>query len=315
MATAVPAARRPGELDLSTDDDQVDAGGHLDPGYMAARRVLLDALTALQPHGKAIIVVGAQAIYLHTGGNDIAIAPYTTDGDLALDPSLLGADPELETAMRGAGFALLLHGDRRAQPGTWTATVDVGGGRLVVPVDLIVPEAAATGGGRRGARLGTHGNRAARRSVGLEAALVDHKLMTVTALDPADPRAVDVEVAGMPAMIVAKAHKIHDRVRSGRADRMSDKDASDIYRIMQTVSPGEAGAVLRGLRRHAMAGAATDAAVRYMDDLFGRRGAVGVKMAQRALRLAVPEQQVAAVCLSFTERLLAAARQGQGKDE
>jgi hypothetical protein len=50
----------------------------------------------------------------------------------------------------------------------------VDGEELLIPIDLIVPEGAATGGGRRGARLGLHGNRAARRAVGLEAALVDH---------------------------------------------------------------------------------------------------------------------------------------------
>lgn len=39
----------------------------LDPLYVAARRVLLDALTLLAPHGDAVIVVGAQAVYLRTG--------------------------------------------------------------------------------------------------------------------------------------------------------------------------------------------------------------------------------------------------------
>lgn len=39
----------------------------LDPGYVAARKVLLDALTALAPPEKAIIVAGAQAIYVRTG--------------------------------------------------------------------------------------------------------------------------------------------------------------------------------------------------------------------------------------------------------
>ncbi|MBS1868738.1 MAG: hypothetical protein JSS99_03655 [Actinobacteria bacterium] len=32
------------------------------------------------------------------------MAPYTTDGDLALDPLLLGDEPQLATAMRDAGF-------------------------------------------------------------------------------------------------------------------------------------------------------------------------------------------------------------------
>jgi hypothetical protein len=57
-------------------------------------------LTALAPFGRAVIVAGAQAIYLLTGDADLAVAPYTTDADLTLDPSLLGDEPEL-----GAGTA------------------------------------------------------------------------------------------------------------------------------------------------------------------------------------------------------------------
>lgn len=78
-----------------------------DPRYVAARKVLLDALFALQPHGKAVIVVGAQAIYLRTGMNDVGIAPYTSDGDIAVDPTILGDEPELEATMRSAGFDIL----------------------------------------------------------------------------------------------------------------------------------------------------------------------------------------------------------------
>jgi hypothetical protein len=51
-----------------------------DPEYVAARRVLLDALEALGPHRKAVVLVGAQAIYLHVGEGDMAVAPFTTDG-------------------------------------------------------------------------------------------------------------------------------------------------------------------------------------------------------------------------------------------
>ena len=117
-------------------------GVDFDPLYVAARRVLLDALTTLAPHGKAIIVVGAQAVYLRTGLNDvaIAIAPYTTDGDLALDPSLLGDEPQLEESMRQAGFHL-------QGPGVWAAAERVDGKDVVIPIDLMVPEAASTGEG------------------------------------------------------------------------------------------------------------------------------------------------------------------------
>ena len=136
------------------------------PQYIAARRILLDALTALAPHGKAFIVAGAQAVYLRTGVSDIAIAPYTTDGDLALDPSLLGDEPEIEQAMREAGFTHLKTGDDLVIPGTWVATSFIDGVETIVPIDLIVPEAAASVRGRRAARLGTHGNIAARKSAG-----------------------------------------------------------------------------------------------------------------------------------------------------
>ena len=46
-----------------------------EPEYVAARRVLLDALEALGPHRKAVILVGAQAIYLHIGEGDMAVSP------------------------------------------------------------------------------------------------------------------------------------------------------------------------------------------------------------------------------------------------
>jgi hypothetical protein len=71
----------------------------LDPRYVEARRVLLDALFALAPHGSAFIVAGAQAIYLRTGDAGFAIAPFTTDSDFAINPTLLGDDPQLEAAM------------------------------------------------------------------------------------------------------------------------------------------------------------------------------------------------------------------------
>jgi len=64
-----------------------------DPEYAAARRVLLDALGALGAHCKAVVLVGAQAIYLRVGAGDMAVAPFTTDGDLALNPTVLGDEP------------------------------------------------------------------------------------------------------------------------------------------------------------------------------------------------------------------------------
>jgi hypothetical protein len=273
-----------------------------DPRYVAARKVLLDALTVLAPHDKAIIVAGAQAIYLRTGANDIGIAPYTTDGDLAVDPTLLGDEPELEATMRSAGFDLL-PADRQ-QPGIWVATTEVAGEPRIVPVDLIVPEAVAPGHGRRSARIRPHKDMATRWAVGLEAALIDHSTMTIVALDPVDNRSVTVEVAGLAAMLVAKSHKIRDRLADKRSDRLSDKDAADVYRIMQTARPADLGKTLRDLRTHRMAGPATATALDLMRELFGDRRGEGIAMAQRSLTFAIPEAQVAAVSVAFTAALL-----------
>ena len=275
-----------------------------DPRYVAARRVLLDALDALRPHHRALVVVGAQAVYLRTGAGDIGIAPYTTDGDLALDPSLLGDDPRLEQAMADAGFRLLEPQPDRPEPGIWIARVEVDGDEVIVPVDLIVPEAVAAPEGRRGARLGPHGRRAARRATGLEAALVDHEPMTIAALEPDDHREVEVQVASSAALLVAKAHKIHDRLESSRPERADDKDAADSYRLMQTNPPAAIADRLGQLRGDPVAGPAREAAIGYVSELFGRRGAPGVAMALRALRLAIPEAEVTAFATGYVGRLL-----------
>jgi hypothetical protein len=65
---------------------------------VVARRVLLDALEALAAHRDALVVIGAQAIYLHTGGADVALAETTKDSDLAIDPRELLDDPRIEKA-------------------------------------------------------------------------------------------------------------------------------------------------------------------------------------------------------------------------
>lgn len=273
----------------------------IDPRYVAARRVLLDALEALSAHGQAVIVAGAQAVYLRAGEGEIGIAPYTTDGDLAIDPAALQDEPQLETAMRAAHFTPSL-----TEPGIWLATATIDGEELTIPIDLIVPEGVAPPGGRRGARLGPHGNRAARRAVGLEAALVDHSPMTVTALEPSDTRQFEVEVAGVAALFVAKAHKIHDRLQSNRPGRADDKDAGDVYRLMQTTSPDNVATRLADLRKHITAGPVTEAAIGYLVELFGRRNGEGVQMAVRTLRVAIPEAQVATLATDYIGRLTAA---------
>lgn len=115
--------------------DPMNAGRPVE--HVLARRVLLDALDALGPHRDAVVLVGAQAVYLHTGDGDLAVAPTTTDADIVLSPDQLRDEPLLEDALRDGGFI------PGVDPGTWRGA----GG---VALDLMVPEALSGPRGRRG---------------------------------------------------------------------------------------------------------------------------------------------------------------------
>lgn len=239
-----------------------------------AREALLDAIEALVAQLDAIIVVGAQAIYLHTGSADVAVAEFTTDGDLALDPDVLSSDPLVNEAMRQAGF----EPDPRSRAiGTWIS-------RRGVPVDLMVPDAVA-GIGRRGVRVPPHDSKAMRRARGLEAALVDNSPMLIGALVPAtDPREFTVAVAGPSALLVAKLHKIHDRM--GTPDRLNDKDAHDVYRLLRAIETDDLTAALNRLLRDPISSEVTREALEYLDTDFAQgANADGSLMAGAAERL------------------------------
>jgi hypothetical protein len=267
------------------------------PLYIAARQVLLDVLDALAEHRESVILAGAQAVYARTGEADLdaSVAPYTTDADLALDPRTLGPDPRIEQAMESAGFHLT------AEPGIWTATVILNGDAVEVPVDLLVPATMVEG--RRSAKLPDHGSRAARRTPGLEAAVADHSKVLIRSLEPEqDPRELLVPVAGTCALLVTKAHKLHDRVRDlrpERMDRLKPKDAGDVLRLMQAEPPDQIGRRLRHLAADPTAGASVAAGVEHLQELFGRRSSKGVDLAVKALATAVPEESVRALATAY----------------
>lgn len=258
-----------------------------DPEYVAARRVLLDALGALGAHRKAVVLVGAQAIYLRVGAGDMAVAPFTTDGDLALDPSLLDDEPILAAALRGAGF------DLAVTPGTWSLTD--------VQIDLLVPSSLG-GPGRRSARLGPHGTDVARKAKGLEAAIVDHSTMRLAALDAGDTREFEVAVAGVASLLVAKLHKLAER--EATPERSAPKDGLDVLRILRAVELRQMAATLMELQAHAVAGAVTVEARTYLQRLFATRNGHGAEMAVRASAGLENATTIAASCEALAKSLL-----------
>ena len=244
--------------------------GASDNIVVLARSVLLDALIALEAHRDSVVVIGAQAIYLHTGNAPVAVAETTKDSDLSIDVRTLGDHPLIEEAMRGAGF----HNDAPSgQPGSWLSPSGI-------PVDLMVPEAIA-GRGRRSVEAPPHNSRALRRAVGLEAAIVDNGMMTIRALTADDDRAVDARVAGPAALLVSKLHKLGERQESAPT-RLVDKDAYDVYRLLVTVPTHVFVTMLDRLLSDDLAGDVTYQALDYLNKMFGAVDGVGAFMAGRA---------------------------------
>jgi len=266
----------------------MSTAGRPDPEYVKARRVLLDALESLAPHGGALVLVGAQAIYLHAGPGDLAVAPYTTDGDLCIQPAQLPDSPLLEEALRAGGFV------PTGQPGVWT--------RDDVELDLLVPETVG-GPGRRGARLGPHGNRVARKVKGLEGALVDSAPMRLSGLDD-DARVVTVRVAGPAALLVSKLHKIADR--EGQPDRLGDKDALDVLRLLQAIATQDLADSIRRLIAHELSREVTREALDLLRRLFGAADATGVEMVVRATEGLEDPVTIQGSCVVLASELLEA---------
>jgi hypothetical protein len=239
-----------------------------------ARTGLLDALEALKSHLDALVIVGAQAVYLHTGTTEIALAEFTTDGDVAVDPDLLSSDPLVEEAMSAAGFT---PDPRPSAIGSWISPRGV-------PVDLMVPDAVA-GAGRRGVRVPPHDSKSMRRARGIEATLIDNSKMAIRALDPAaDPREFEVSVAGSAALLVAKLHKIHDRL--GTPSRQDNKDAHDVYRLLRAVETQVLAEAINRLLAEEVSAEVTLEGLAQLRELFAQgAGARGSLMAGAAEEL------------------------------
>ena len=244
-----------------------------DRNYVDARETLLDAVEALGPHGDAVILVGSQAIYVHTEAEDdsFAISPFTYDADLALDPNLLGGSPAIVEAMSRAGFRL---GD---QPGLYSR-------EGLSQVDLLVPEAVG-GPGRRAARLGHHGNRAAMKVRGLEGTLVSHRVRKINSLFPGAERSCFLKVAGPAALLVSKVHKIGERLEDGDARRQEQlpKDAFDIYRLLRTIDTTELASEFGLLKSNEISSGVTSEALSTFESLFGFRSATGTSLLVRSV--------------------------------
>lgn len=252
--------------------------GVYEPEYVAARAVLLDSLQVLESHLESLVLVGAHAVYLHTGSSGLAIAEFTVDADIAIRPNLISDDPLLGDLLVGGGF------EPTPDLGRWI-------NRDGLYLDLLVPDGVAGPARWRSAALGPHGRRIARRAAGLEAALVDHRRMVVTSLEGGDRRAFTINVAGPAALLVAKTTKIQERM--GQPTRLNDKDALDILRLLRTVPAQDIVSDLEQLLADPLARPTTVRALEAIPTLFTRPDSIGSQMAARSVQELEPGDTIA----------------------
>lgn len=171
-------------------------------------------------------------------------------------------------------------------------------------MDLLVPGMLG-GAGRRGARLGVHGQGTAMKVRGLEGALIDHSPVCIKALDNDDPRSYTIEVAGPSALIVAKIHKIVERV-SGPVRRQDDKDAFDVYRVLRAIDTTRLAGGVRVMQEADISAAVAMEAMSCFQEHFGHAAAIGTRMVVRHVEGLEDPDFVSASCVALSRDLLSA---------
>lgn len=270
--------------------------------YAMARKVLLDCLELLSEQSDALVLVGAQALYLQTPALDSGLPAYTTDGDLAIDPELLSTNPDLAGLLENAGFR------PHTSPGTWFSPEGVA-------IDLMVPSGALPPSSRRTAPLDGQGTSTARRTPGLELALVDHRAIAIPALDTADRRQFTVKVAGAAALLVAKLAKLEERIAGPRVDRILAKDASDILRLLRYLDARAIGSRLQTLADAGHAPELIRASMRFLTEQTAARRSPVLELAVEYHRQFETADQITISFTTLARRVLDAYKSREPRAE
>jgi hypothetical protein len=108
-------------------------------------------------------------------------------------------------------------------------------------------------------------------------------------------------VAGPGALLVAKVHKIAERV--GADDRVNDKDALDVLRLLRAVETQVLAGCVRSLLESELAHPVTEEAISLLPLLFGDSASAGARMAVRAAGAGEDAATIAASLVALVEDL------------
>ena len=215
-------------------------------GNSTSRRTAIDLITGpLAPYRDSLTLIGGQAVMLRTIDR-FDLATDTDDADFAITPQLVTDDPKIEDELRKAGF----EPRSTSRPGLWgrqSYTNPVTGQKAwaeMLDLDCPLAFSGATSPKRRSVpALSSHGRQATGAAVGLELAVIDRELLTVTDLMDTS-RASEMWVAGQAGLLCAKSYKIGERLYETGGKRFSrPKDYLDFFLLLDSSDPGTVATV------------------------------------------------------------------------
>jgi hypothetical protein len=250
-----------------------------DSGYRIARWTLIEGIRALSAFPRSsVVLVGAHAVYHHAPDTVGAMTPFTLDGDLAVDPRLIEFPQKIYDALDAAGFSLrserfggLYKYDRASSDDEYAARLDI-----------FVPAAFARQWNFD--RYDKMASLAVFNQEGLELCLIDHAPMKIGPIGSEETVAsIEVEVAGVLALLVAKGYKIGERFAQGpEAFQGVQKDVADIYRLLAVSSDVEIAKKVEDLGNQPQVRGVARVGASYIRTLCGPRGA-GCELLSQAL--------------------------------
>jgi len=246
-----------------------------------SRRAIINVVGVLAAHADSLTLVGAHAVLLRTMELDVPRMP-TGDGDLGVTPGLVGDVPSIEALLAEAGY----EHRTTARPGLWGREPhdEPDGTRSFrEKIDLLAPHglSGTASPSKRGvpALQSAHGKLAVGNALGLELAAFNRSPMTIT--DFADPQlSVEVHVAEIPALILAKGSKVGERLREPRKGPVRDKDLGDLWRLMAVTDPSDTARAIAEFLDHAEVGVDVRQSVEWTAEVL--RDPVSVERAKSA---------------------------------
>lgn len=240
-----------------------------DPQNVVSRATALSVIEGpLAKHRDALTLVGGQAVMLRTNDR-FGLRTSTSDADFAITPELVSSDPNIEQALRAAGFEPR-NPDR---PGLWgrSPTIDPVTGRKVwaemLDIDCPFALSGAVSPKKRSAPLlRSHGKHATNNTPGLELASIDRDLVDVPDLHNPS-HSVQMYVGGYAGLICAKSYKIGERTYGTSRD-VRPKDYNDLFLLVDTAGPETVAATFRQHSDDAVIGASVRQGQQYFSTLI-----------------------------------------------